>query len=199
MQWYLQVLHDMNLKQIVSGQTRPESGSQLDHVLARCSDDVSAARVVPCAWSDHDLVITETPVSRTRQRTETVGVRSTRSLAPASLCLDLLLEDWSAMYEASRIGAKWVAWLTAWSPNVDKHITVKQIRLRHPPGPWLTDNSQLRALMRHRDLAKVDCAVDRSPGTCQTYCAKRSAVRGAQCRVSASVFLSSYKFSRKTT
>ena len=73
---YLQVLHDLSLKQIVTGPTRPESGSQLDHVLVRCSDDASAARVVRCAWSDHDLVITAVPVERTRQCPETISVRS---------------------------------------------------------------------------------------------------------------------------
>ncbi|KAF0296208.1 putative dipeptidase [Amphibalanus amphitrite] len=30
---YLQALHDLSLKQIVTGPTRPESGSQLDHVI----------------------------------------------------------------------------------------------------------------------------------------------------------------------
>ena len=39
-QRYLQVLHELSLKQIVSGPTRPESSSQLDHVLVSCCDDV---------------------------------------------------------------------------------------------------------------------------------------------------------------
>ena len=78
-------------------------------------------------------------------------------------------------------------------------MPVKRVRLRHPPCPWLTDNSQLRALMRDRDLARADCDADPSPETRQVYRAKRNAVKGAECRARTSFFLSSYKFSRKTT
>ena len=196
---YLQILHDLSLRQIVTGPTRPESGSQLDHVIVRSSDDTTAARVVPCAWSDHDLVVTAVPIERTRQRVKTVSVRSTRSLVPDSLCLDLLLTDWSEVHGAADIDTKWEAWLAAWSPNIDRHMPTKQVRLRHPPCPWLTDNPQLRALMRDRDLARADCDDSPGPEAREVYRAKRNAVRGAQCRARASFFLSSFKYSRKTT
>ena len=54
---YGQILDDLNLKQIVVNPTRPASGALLDHVIVRTTDSTTSASVVPCAWSDHDLVI----------------------------------------------------------------------------------------------------------------------------------------------
>ena len=61
-QRYQQALHDINVKQLVSSPTRPESGSLIDHIIVRSSDDVTVARVIPSSCSDHDLVVAESPL-----------------------------------------------------------------------------------------------------------------------------------------
>ena len=90
---YLQMISAMDMKQLVTGPTRPASGTLIDHVLVRSSDDVTATRVEPCSWSDHDLVIAETTLQRERRRPAEVTIRSTRDLVPDALCLDLLVSD----------------------------------------------------------------------------------------------------------
>ena len=61
---YIEMLDKLNIKQLVKTPTRPESGTLIDHVLVAPSDDVTIARVEPCSFSDHDLVIAETFVER---------------------------------------------------------------------------------------------------------------------------------------
>ena len=113
---YSQMLGDVNVKQLVTEPTRPVSGTLLDHVIVRSSDAVTSTTVVPCSWSDHDIVIAETPLRRERRRPAEITVRSTRSLVPDALCLDLLLSDWAAVYGATEPAAKWSAWLGCGRP-----------------------------------------------------------------------------------
>ncbi|KAF0302760.1 hypothetical protein FJT64_025171 [Amphibalanus amphitrite] len=153
---YLQMISAMDMKQLVSCPTRPASGSLIDHVLVRQSDDITATRVEPCSWSDHDLVIAETTLQRERRRPAEVTIRSTRDLVPDALCLELLVSDWSAVYSATDPADKWKAWLAVWSPVIDRHMPEKKIRPRHSPAPWITENDELQTMMRERDLADAE-------------------------------------------
>ncbi|XP_043210133.1 uncharacterized protein LOC122375044 [Amphibalanus amphitrite] len=197
---YLQMLSDLNTKQLVTCQTRPASGTLLDHVLVRASDDVTTARVEPCSWSDHDLVIAETTLQRERRRPVEVTIRSTRDLVPDALCLDLLVSDWSAVYGSADPADKWRAWLAVWSPVIDRHMPEKTIRPRHAPAPWLTDSDDLRALMRERDLAdreRRERPADELAS--QRYRLCRNRVKSAQLHAKSAFFLSSFRRSRRTT
>ena len=162
---YTQTLQDLNLKQLVTEATRPESGSLIDHAIVRSSDDVTTARVVPSSCSDHDLVVAETTLSRERRRPAEITVRSTRGLVPDRLRLELLLADWAAVYDAASPEAKWEAWLAVWTPVINIHTPVIKVRPRHQPCPWLNDNDDLRTLMRERDLARRARSDDPSPAS----------------------------------
>ena len=197
---YLQTIGDLNMQQLVASPTRPASGTLIDHVLVRTSDDVTATRVEPCSWSDHDLVIAETTLQRERRRPAEITVRSTRDLVPDALCLDLLVSDWSAVYSTADPADKWRAWLAVWSPVIDRHMPEKIIGPRHAPAPWLTENDDLRALMRERDLADAERRerpVDEQ--TSQRYRLCRNRVKSAQLSAKSAFFMTSYRRSRRTT
>ena len=170
----------------------------LDHIVVRSADSTTSARVAPCAWSDHDLVIAEVPARRERRRPK-VTIRSTRNLVPDALRLELLLADWAEVYRTGGVEDKWAAWRAAWSPALDKHMPLTKVRSRHQPSPWLADNEELRCMMRERDLARADRDADPCAETRQAYVTKRNAVKSAQCRARSSFFLSSYTHSRKQT
>lgn len=68
-----------------------------------------------------------------------------------------------------------------------------------PPCPWLSDNDTVRDLMRERDLARETQRADPTPHATQFYRSRRNAVKGAINRAKSEYFLSSYRFSRKTT
>ena len=85
--YYLQMLSDMHLKQIVTEPTHRE-GSALDHIVVP-EDEGVPVRVVPFHSSDHDLVVANICVMLRRHRPTVISVRSTRNLNPNSLSLDL--------------------------------------------------------------------------------------------------------------
>ncbi|KAF0303464.1 hypothetical protein FJT64_024549 [Amphibalanus amphitrite] len=128
-QRYRQTLNDLSLKQLVAGQTRPESEALLDHVIVRSSDCTTTASVKPCTWSDHDLIVAKASVGRERRHPVEVTIRSTRNLVPDALRLELLLTDWSEVYQSVAVGDKWAAWRAAWSPVLDRHMPLTKIRL----------------------------------------------------------------------
>ena len=63
--YYMQLLDDLNLKQIVSVPTRPSQvveaspGTFIDHILVPAADNVTSAVVVPNSCSDHSLIIAQ--------------------------------------------------------------------------------------------------------------------------------------------
>ncbi|KAF0292538.1 hypothetical protein FJT64_009479 [Amphibalanus amphitrite] len=197
---YLQMISAMDMKQLVSCPTRPASGSLIDHVLVRQSDDITTTRVEPCSWSDHDLVIAETTLQRERRRPAEVTIRSTRDLVPDALCLELLVSDWSAVYSATDPADKWKAWLAVWSPVIDRHMPEKKIRPRHSPAPWITENDELQTMMRERDLADAERrAQPADEQAAQRYRLCRNRVKSAQISAKSDFFLTSYRRSRRTT
>ena len=196
---YIQIIHDLNMKQLVTDPTRPESGTLIDHVVVRSTDDVTAVRVIPNSCSDHELVVAETRLVRERRRPPEITVRSTRGLVPDLLRLELLLADWSAVYGAAGPEEKWSAWRAVWTPVIDAHMPLVRMRPRHKPCPWLNDNDDLRDLMRERDLARRERMDDPSPASRERYTACRNRVKRAQSEARSSFFLSSYRHARKTT
>ncbi|KAF0289765.1 hypothetical protein FJT64_012020 [Amphibalanus amphitrite] len=149
--------------------------------------------------SDHHMVAARLSAAREKRRVREVTIRSTRSLVPDALRLDLLLADWSGMREAVGVEEKWSAWRDVWSPVIDRHMPLITIRPRHPPCPWLTDNDDVRALMRARDLARQECESDPSPETRDAYRVSREQARSAQARARSDFFATSFRNSRRHT
>ena len=80
---------------------------------------------------------------------------------------------------------------------LDTHMPLITTRPRHPPCPWLDD--ELRTLMRERDLACEEYRADPVPETRDRYRACRNRVKSAQSHARADLFLTSFRYSRKTT
>ena len=124
---YTQMLQDMIMEQIVTDVTWPNTAanragpeSLIDHVTVPATDSATTTEVSPTNCSDHHLVIAQTRQQRERRPRTEITVRSTRSLVPDALHLDLLTADWNGVREAAGIGDKWSQWLSVWTPL--KHI-----------------------------------------------------------------------------
>ena len=115
------------------------------------------------------MVITETPVRRERRRPSEYTIRSTRSLVPDALCLDLLLAAWAAVRHATEPATKWPAWLDVWLPVIAIHMPTVRVKPRYSPCPWLYDNDTVRDLMHQRDLAREAQQADPILETIQDY------------------------------
>ena len=105
---YIQLLGDLALTQMVTEPTRPgDSPSLLDHLVASRPHLASDVAVIRCNISDHDLVTARISDAKQPFVPDTVTVRSTRRVDNDALCLELLLADWSRLYEADSISSMW--------------------------------------------------------------------------------------------
>ena len=196
---YLQLLHELDLHQLVTTPTRQsENPTLIDHIITNRPLSTAETRVTACNISDHDLIATSVTNARERQRPVTVAVRSTRRVNTDALCLDLLLADWSGVTNSNNITDMWTAFLATWQPVIDLHMPMKTIRLRHQAYPWLQDE-EVRAAMAARDRARR--ARDRAPSedTQQEFRNRRNAVKTTLNRACTSFFEHSYKNSRPKT
>ena len=202
--YYMQLLDDLNLKQIVPVPTRPSQtmeaspGTLIDHISIPAADSVTTAVVVPNSCSDHSVIIAQCYAYRRKPPRPEVTIRSTRSLSTDALCLDLLSADWSGVYEASDINDKWSGWLSVWSPIVDKHMPLVKIRPKHPPCPWLTNNGPLRDSMRARDQARAAYQRSSTPENRETFRASRNAVKEHFRHARSAFFAAAYNSSPET-
>ena len=152
---YSQLLQDYNLTQMIDSPTHPGiKPTLIDHMVTNTPELVFDVKVITCDISDHDLITAQVKGTRVRRRPVEITVRATRNLCPDALKLDLLLDDWTHMYEAAEPEEKLDKFLEVWNRSINKHMPLKRIRVRHPPCPWLVNNSDLRQKMNERDHAR---------------------------------------------
>ena len=196
---YIQLLGDLALTQMVTEPTRPgESPSLLDHLVVSRSDLVSDVTVIPCSISDHDLVTASVADVKQPFVPDTVTVRSMRRVNQDALRLELLLADWSRLYQADTVSGMWSGFLETWRPIIDRHMPLRAVKIRHRSYPWLEDET-VREAMAARDAARLDR--DRTPceETQQEFRVRRNAVKVALNTASAAFFATSFKNPRGQT
>ena len=201
LQRYLEMLSELSLKQLITEPTRTceTTATLIDHIITSTPDLSSEPRVVPCCTSDHDLITVNIAATRMRRHPQEMTVRSARNLSEDALCLELLLSDWSQVHRAETTEEKWSAWRGVWSPVIDRHMPLKRIKVRHPPCPWLSQNTELSDLMSDRDRARADRDSQPCEATWRAYRDSRNAVKRAQYNACAEYYATSYRNSRTTT
>ena len=196
---YLQLLEDLSLHQLVAAPTRPgNTPTLIDHLITNRPELTTNTRVVRCDISDHDLVTANIINIRSRHEPEIISVRPTRGVDQDALCLQLLLADWTKIDESETVAGKWDAFLNVWTPIIDLHMPVKQIKTRPRQYPWLGEE-EVRQAMAARDRARARRDRHRSDDTQQAYRDSRNAVKLALNRASSTYYLTSFRNSRRKT
>ena len=196
---YLQLLEDLSLHQLVAAPTRPgNTPTLIDHLITNRPELTTNTRVVRCDISDHDLVTANLINIRSRHEPEIISVRPTRGVDQDALCLQLLLADWTKIDESETVAGKWDAFLNVWTPIIDLHMPVKQIKTRPRQYPWLGEE-EVRQAMAARDRARARRDRHRSDDTQQAYRDSRNAVKRALNRASSTYYLTSFRNSRRKT
>ena len=197
---YSMMLQDLNLTQMVDSPTHPgATPSLLDHVITNNPELVMQVQVKACDVSDHDLVIVQVKGTRIRKRPAEITVRVTKNLCPDALKLDMLMDDWTPVYEANGPDEKIDKFLDVYNRNIDKHMPLKRIRVRHPPCPWLVNNNDLRQKMKERDRARRLSNRYPNANTRNQYRRCRNAVKRAQYSACSSYFRTTYSSNRQAT
>ena len=139
-------------------------------------------------------------VALRRHRPTEISVRSKRNLDQNALCLDILLADWTKLYDDNAdVNTMWGNFLEVWRPIIEKHMPLVIFKVRHPPCPWLED-SQVRSCMRKRDLARADRDAHKNTplgeDTEAEYRRARNDAKAIQCRARSNFFMTSYRHSK---
>ena len=115
---YMNMLQDFNLNQLIKEPTYPAATpSLLDHIITDVPEIETKSRVVAVNISDHHLIQLEIPFHRIKQKPRERTVRSTKDSDFNHLCHDLLQANWSPLYAATTIDAKYDAFLQVWNHN----------------------------------------------------------------------------------
>ena len=153
-QQYVTMLHDTNLHQLIQHPTHPAATpSLIDHIITNLPNLTSHAKVIPCHFSDHDLITLCAPFQKARHRRRQRTVRSTTNTDFNHLKLDLLLTDWQSMYDAESTDDKY-EFLAIWNRHMDRHCPLKTVSFRPADCPWLSGSKELRELQARRDEAR---------------------------------------------
>ena len=161
---YLQLLNDLSLHQLVSEPThmlpRPTT---LDHIITNRADVRATVKVLAESPSDHQPVVCSVPLPKIRTKPV---VRETRRWERADwdrICLDLLLADWTPMFEAPDVDGKLSEFMRAWDDVIDQHCPVVRVRSgRVGSCPWIREDHELCELMSQRDRAQREWIRSRS-------------------------------------
>jgi len=153
---YQQLLTELSLHQLVHEPThlspRP---SILDHIITNQPDLQSTVRVLSDSLSDHQPVTCRVPLPRVRNKHKTRQIRRWDRTDWNGVCLDFLVSDWSAVYEAADVDSKLREFMRVWDDVIDRHCPVTRVRSGRGRGcPWLSGDSELRELMTERDRAR---------------------------------------------
>ena len=196
---YLDLLQDLSLSQLVTTPTRSPPNSPpslLDHLITSHPGLCYSTRVVMCDISDHALIVTRVTGTRTRRALREITTRSTKRLDKDHLCLDLLTADWSSVYEAMTPSDKYDAWLTVWDGLINRHMPLINIKVRNKPCHRMSEDEDLRRLMRERDIARAEKNHDPTPATWQAYRGQRNAVKCRLVAAKTSHFRQTFKTSK---
>ena len=127
----------------------------IDHIVTNKPDKVADSGVIPCGISDHDLIyiIRHAKLPKIKRKPRILTIRIHKNLTESSLLDDLngipfdLISDTSD--NASGI---WLTWKTFFMNILNKHASIKTIRVRGNNLPYVTAGG--KSLMRQREYLR---------------------------------------------
>ena len=176
---YMQLLTDLSLHQLVSEPThlspRPTT---LDHIITNRADLGATVKVLADSLSDHQPVVCSVPLPKIRTAPVIREIRRWERADWDSICLDLLLTDWTPMFEAPDVDGKLSEFMRAWDDVINQHCPVVRVRSgRAGSCPWIREDPDLRELMSQRDRARDEWLSFRSDYLRDVYRRLRNTVK----------------------
>ena len=118
--------------------------TMIDHIVTNKPDKVADSGVIPCDISDHDLIY----INRRKPRILTIRIH--KNLTESSLLDDLNGIPFDLISDTSdNANGPWLTWMTFFMNILNKHTTIKTIKVRGNNLPYVT--AEVKSLMRQRD------------------------------------------------
>ncbi|KAL1452280.1 hypothetical protein WDU94_006566 [Cyamophila willieti] len=143
--------------------------SHLDISLTASLDKVKVCGNMGApGFSHHDLLYIAYDLRCPKTRGTVVTYRDFANLDIEKLHEDISSSNWDTMYEMQSVNEKVAVFSQTINNLFDKHVPLKQSRMRRPPAPWLTDS--IRACMKARDRAHVKFRQTSLRNKCNRLC-----------------------------
>ena len=147
------------------------TGSLLDVVVTNDPQLVSKASTILCHFSPHRFLVSSLSIPRFRPKPVVVESRSLKRVNELVFCECLRNADWQQVYRQPTTSGQWQCFLEIFVPLLDLFAPVKQIKIRNPTAPPVSDATL--HIMRQRRAA-LD-----SGGHSEEYRALNRSVRSA--------------------
>ena len=151
------------LTQLVSEATRVTSDSStlIDHIYSNCPENVNSLNVPKIGLSDHfPIFITRKMHNKPPQNVHfTIAYRSFKNFNEAEFIEDLQTVPWDTIKLFEDIDDIMDAWLDLFSQVDDKHVPIKQHRVKRKNQPeWMSDEilEAMKCRDRHKSIGNED-------------------------------------------
>ena len=156
-------MESFGLTQLVSEATRVTSDSRtlIDHIYSNCPENVTSLNVPKIGLSDHFPIFftRKMHVRPPKMNHYTISYRSFKTFDEAKFIEDIQSVPWDTIKLFDDADDILEAWLDLCSQVVDKHVPIKQHRVRHKNQPqWLTSEilDAMKCRDRHKSLGNHD-------------------------------------------
>ena len=153
-------LSDYSLEQLVTVPTFT-SGSLLDVCVVKDRAIVCNCSVTHCDFSPHKFISVSIDLPKQRKKPTVISSRSLNRIDLNALNSDLLLVDWEDVFSSVTVSDQWDAFLARFMPVIDSHAPIKNLTIRNPTAPPVSDvtrdlMSQRRAALRRSGRESVE-------------------------------------------
>ena len=136
-------MESFGLYQLVSGATRVTNDSQtlIDHIYSNCPENVNSLDIPKIGLSDHFPVFftRKMHVQPPKRKHYTISYRSFKTFDESKFVDDLKLVPWDTIKLFDDTDDIMEAWLDLFLQVVDKHVPLKQHRVKHKNQPqWMS-------------------------------------------------------------
>ena len=160
---WTEYMEPFGLTQLVSEATRVTSDSStlIDHVYSNCPENVNSLYVPKIGLSDHfPIFITRKMHNQPPKNVHfTIAYRSFKNFNEAEFIEDLQTVPWDTIKLFEDIDDIMDAWLDLFLQVVDKHVPIKQHRVKHKNQPeWMSAEilEAIKCRDRHKSLGNED-------------------------------------------
>ena len=139
------------LQQLITGSTRitPTSATLIDVIFTNCPDRIVCSGVRQISISDHSIVFADRKLSinGTSRGHNVITYSNFRKLIRENFRNDVASQSWDQIYCSTNLNDMWLQWKRLFLPIVDKHASLRIMRVRVSSSPWITSELRKRIMI----------------------------------------------------
>ena len=139
------------LQQLITGSTRitPTSATLIDVIFTNCPDRIVCSGDRQISISDHSIVFAyrKLSINGTSRGHNVITYSYFRKLIRENFRNDVASQSWDQIYCSTNLNDMWLQWKRLFLPIVDKHASLRIMRVRVSSSPWITSELRKRIMI----------------------------------------------------